>query len=313
MSTPALASICASSVEPLDSHTHQTTKNYRSGTTGNYRLHEKSPANVCRKPQANVQAGTSARGSGSNRAKNNDNGLTSGDGGFSHPDASGCGWCLAVTAGTCSRRYADHMMSATRSPRRRVLDYYWGICLVAIVGTIAYFAVASNGSGALTLMLPTWVAFVATIPWLLLVETDPRARRHICVVAIATAVSCSALTNAFWAGSSDLSLLTMVFPCCMVLMLTLPWLSRLESDARARRHILWITAALLISGTTWYGSWWGLGILAVPAAISVLFGYAFAVRAVVRQAGRVFGCGDKAGIGEEMLDAGISSLSGTST
>ncbi|GAA5094708.1 hypothetical protein GCM10023319_52780 [Nocardia iowensis] len=97
----------------------------------------------------------------------------------------------------------------------------------------------------------------------------------------------------------------MVFPCCTVLMLTFPWLSRLESDARARRHILWITAALLISGTTWYGSWWGLGFLAVPAAISVLFGYAFTVRAVVRQAGRVFGFGDKAGMGEEMLDAGL--------
>ncbi|WP_433722337.1 hypothetical protein ACQP0C_21205 [Nocardia sp. CA-129566] len=196
------------------------------------------------------------------------------------------------------------MVNTVRPTPRRVLDCYWGVCLVGIVAVISYFAVAKNGLAALTVVFPCCVVVLLTIP-LFRLESDRAARRHICLVGIVTMVSCFAVAN------NDSSALTVVFPCCVVVMLTFPWLSRLEPDREARRHILWITAALLISGTVWFPAWWGLGIVAVPAITAVLFGYAFAARAAVLQASRSFDFGDEAGNGDEDLGPGIPKLSGS--
>ncbi len=199
------------------------------------------------------------------------------------------------------------MVNTARPTRRRVLDCYWGIFLVGTVAVISCFAVANNDSAALMVVLPCCVVILWTFPWLFLVESDREARRHICLVGIVTVVSCFAVAN------NDSAAMAVVFPCCVVVMLTFPWLSRLEPDRQARRHILWITAALLISGTVWYGAWWGLGFIAVPAITAVLFGYAFAARAAVLQASRPFDFGDEAGNGDEDLGPGSPKLSGTPT
>ncbi len=186
------------------------------------------------------------------------------------------------------------------------MDCYWGICLVGIVAVISYFAVAKNGLSALTVVFPCCVVVVGVLTFpLFLLESDREARRHIGLVGIVTVVSCFALAN------NDSAALTAVFPCCVVVMLTFPWLSRLEPDRQARRHILWITAGLLISGTMWFGAWWGLGIFAVPAFTAVLFGYAFAARAAVLQASRPFDFGDEVGNGDEDPGPGIPKLSGS--
>ncbi|MBF6351881.1 hypothetical protein IU448_23105 [Nocardia flavorosea] len=114
----------------------------------------------------------------------------------------------------------------------------------------------------------------------------------VCLAGTIAAVSVTAANNAPPAVAA-------LLPCGMVVMLTYPWLSHLEPDRLARRHILWLTAALLLSGIVWFPVWWGVGFVAVPALVAVLAGYAVWVRAAVRQARQPFEVRDYLEPGEE--------------
>ncbi|MEV0761793.1 hypothetical protein [Nocardia sp. NPDC050435] len=104
------------------------------------------------------------------------------------------------------------------------------------------------------------------------------AYRLVCLLGSAAALTYFALAD------GPITALLAVFPCFAAVLLTYPWLPPAQSDARARRHILWLIAGAAISSAVWTPAWWGLGFVLAPAAVLALLGYAFAVRAAVRQA-----------------------------
>ncbi|RDI48954.1 hypothetical protein [Nocardia mexicana] len=93
------------------------------------------------------------------------------------------------------------------------------------------------------------------------------------VVAVVVTMALSTPTAALW----------VLFPAVVVMILTYPWLSPLESASRSRRTIALLCCAAFIAGLPWILAWWGLGLVVVPAAVVILSLYAFGARVAAKE------------------------------